>query len=65
MILTNARLVRGPRARMVTSPGYSSTFSSRNSAALFSDFFLLGGGRETSPSPFLPCTKSATRGIPP
>lgn len=57
--------VKGPSARIDTSPGYSETLSTRNSAAFFSIFFVFGGGRNTFPNPSEPWTKSATRGIPP
>lgn len=57
--------VRGPSARIDTSPGYSETLSTRNSEAFFSIFFLFGGERNKFPNPSDPCAKSATRGIPP
>lgn len=50
---------------MDTSPGYSETFSTKNSEALFSDFFAFAGGRYVFPTPSEPWIKSATGGIPP
>lgn len=63
--LTSAKFVKGPRASIDTSPGYSETISTKNSEAFFSIFFLSGGGRNMFPNPSEPCTKSATRGLPP
>lgn len=63
--LTNAKFVRGPNASIDTSPGYSETFSTKNSDADFSIFLDFGGGRNILPSPSEPCTKSAMRGFPP
>lgn len=64
-MLTKAKFVSGPSASIDTSPGYSETFSTKNSEALFSCFFAFGGGILTFPNPSEPWTKSATRGIPP
>lgn len=64
-MLTKATFVSGPRASTDTSPGNSDTFSTRNSDALFSIFLIVGGGKLMFPNPSEPCTKSATRGVPP
>lgn len=65
MQLTKAMFVRGPNTRIDTSPGYSETLSTKNSAAPFSIFFAFGEGRNTFPKPSEPCIKSATHGCPP
>lgn len=62
---TNATFVRGPKASTETSPGNSETLSTKNSAALWSIFLLVGSERSMFPRPSDPWTKSATCGFPP
>lgn len=52
--LTKAKFVSGPSASTDTSPGYSETFSTKNSEALFSILLAFGGGRNMFPSPSEP-----------
>lgn len=52
--LTRAKFVSGPSASTDTSPGNSETFSTKNSATLFSILLVLGGGKKVFPKPSLP-----------
>lgn len=63
-LLTSAKFVKGPKASIETSPGYSETLLTKNSDAVFSDFFDLDGGKYVLPNPSEPWTKSAIRGFP-
>lgn len=51
---TNAKFVNGPSASIDTSPGYSETFSTKNSDADLSFFLEFGEGKNKLPNPSEP-----------